>query len=151
MIAFSATAKINDGPLLALRALLTAPPAADVGVFASAGADVVKRATINEFGGDKGNNPPRRSFIVSTLSLHNKVYAALISRGVRTAIQSGKPQAATEAVEATAERYKRDIGRRIDAGISPRNAPSTVARKGFNHPLIETGEMKRSLAWRVRE
>ena len=150
MFTINATATLNPGPLKALKALLTAPPVADVGVFASSGADVVAYATINENGGDKGNNPPRRSFIASTLNLHYKVYTALLVRGVRTAVRTGKPQAATKAVEDTAERYKRDIGRRIDSGVGPRNAASTVARKGFNHPLVETGTLRKAIAWRMR-
>jgi len=33
----------------------------------------------------------------------------------------------------------------------PPNAPWTVERKGFNDPLIETGEMRDNVAWRVRD
>lgn len=33
----------------------------------------------------------------------------------------------------------------------PPNAPSTIARKGFNNPLIDTGRMARSVQWREIE
>lgn len=34
---------------------------------------------------------------------------------------------------------------------TPRNAPATVEKKGFNDPLIETGEMMNDVSWRVRD
>lgn len=33
----------------------------------------------------------------------------------------------------------------------PPNAPSTISKKGFNNPLIDTGEMVRSVQWRRSE
>jgi hypothetical protein len=150
MITLTATATTNLAPLNALRALLSAPPQAEVGIPASAGADVVKRATINEFGGDKGNNPPKRSFMLDTLALNRNVYTSALTAGVTSAVRTGKAATATKAVSTTAERYHRDIVRRIKARISPANAASTIARKKSNHPLIDTGEMLDAITWRMR-
>jgi len=49
----------------------------------------------------------------------------------------------------TAEFVKGLILDAIDSGFSPPNAPSTIAKKGFDHPLIETGDMRDSLEARV--
>jgi len=150
MLTLTATATTNPAPLRALLALLRAPPQAEVGVPASAGADVVKRAAINEFGGNKGNNPPKRSFMLDTLALNRVTYTSALAAGVTSAIRTGKAATATKAVSTTAARYHRDIVRRIDARIAPRNAASTIARKKSDHPLIETGEMRKAITWRMR-
>lgn len=42
----------------------------------------------------------------------------------------------------TAEFIKSLIVAAIDEGVPPPNAPSTIAKKGFDHPLVETGEMR---------
>lgn len=36
-------------------------------------------------------------------------------------------------------------------GWAKRNAPSTVAKKGFDYPLHETGELAESISWAVRQ
>ena len=47
-------------------------------------------------------------------------------------------------IEAAA-RYKA----KIESIKSPPNAPSTIARKGFNNPMIETGRFKANIAARI--
>ena len=37
----------------------------------------------------------------------------------------------------------------IDAGHYTPNAPATVAKKGFNHPLLDTGKMRDSTTYKV--
>ena len=49
----------------------------------------------------------------------------------------------------TAEFVKSLIVKAIDDGIPPPNAPSTVKRKGFDHPLVETGEMRDNVEYRI--
>ncbi|MGX9869048.1 hypothetical protein [Enterobacter mori] len=36
-----------------------------------------------------------------------------------------------------------------DTGLLPSNAPATIARKGKNSPLVDTGELKSKLTYRV--
>ena len=38
----------------------------------------------------------------------------------------------------------------IDRGISPGNAPSVIARKGFDKPLVETGALYDSFGYEVK-
>lgn len=49
----------------------------------------------------------------------------------------------------TAEFVKSLIVKAIDDGIPPPNAPPTVERKGFDHPLVETGEMRDNVEYRI--
>lgn len=49
----------------------------------------------------------------------------------------------------TAEFVKSLIVKAIDDDIPPPNAPSTVERKGFDHPLVETGEMRDNVEYRI--
>lgn len=46
---------------------------------------------------------------------------------------------------------QQEIQESIRTLMTPPNAASTVARKGFNNPLIETGHMLRSVAFQIRE
>lgn len=46
------------------------------------------------------------------------------------------------------ERYARDIIYSNDGRLVP-NAPSTIAKKGDNHPLFDTGQLARSITCRV--
>ncbi len=43
------------------------------------------------------------------------------------------------------------IQERIARGIDPANAPSTIARKGSSTPLIDTGQLRSSIASRIVE
>jgi hypothetical protein len=53
------------------------------------------------------------------------------------------------AMENAGEVVKEQLQGAIDRWSHPRNADSTIAQKGFNNPLIETGFMKDSVAFRV--
>ena len=45
---------------------------------------------------------------------------------------------------------KGDVQRRIQSGVPPPNAPSTIKRKGSSRPLINTGQMLQSIDHEVR-
>lgn len=146
MITITATTTTNFGPLDALRAILTAPPQAEVGIPAT-DPENAQKGRFNEFGTDTA---PARSFLVSTAALYRRVYATGLTSGVALAIRSGKASEATKGVRLCAQLYHRDILRRIDAGIRPPNAPPTLARKSGTTPLIDTGAMRRAIVWRIR-
>jgi hypothetical protein len=38
---------------------------------------------------------------------------------------------------------------RISAGIDPPNSAATIARKGSSKPLVDTGQLKAAITWRV--
>ncbi len=41
------------------------------------------------------------------------------------------------------------IKARIAAGIAPPDSPSTIKRKGSSTPLVDTGQLKGSVAWEL--
>jgi hypothetical protein len=43
----------------------------------------------------------------------------------------------------------RDAKKAVDAFSTPPNAPSTIAKKGFDNPLIHTKKMRDAIGWRV--
>ncbi len=51
----------------------------------------------------------------------------------------------------TADFIKSLIVEAIDEGMPPPNAPATIAKKGFDHPLIETDEMRESIETRTED
>ena len=146
MLTLTTTATLNLAPLDALRALLTAPPAADVGI-PGADKEDAQIGRWNEFGTDRA---PARSFLRSTAAIYRRVYTDALTAGVSLAVRRGSADIATKAVRGTAQLYHRDILRRFDAGIRPPNAPSTLARKSGTTPLIDTGAMRASILWRMR-
>jgi hypothetical protein len=40
---------------------------------------------------------------------------------------------------------------RISAGIDPPNAPATIEAKGSSKPLVNTGQLKSGITWRVED
>lgn len=43
------------------------------------------------------------------------------------------------------------VVKRINLGIPPPNAESTIARKGSSKPLVDSGQMKESVTYTIRE
>lgn len=122
-----------------------------VGVHASEGEatdgkiTVAEVATINEY----GLGVPERSFIrdwYDTNEVRNRAnlgkIAAVVLRGEFT-------------VEVGLGRFgalcQGEIQARISGGIPPPNAPSTIARKGSSTPLINTGQLRSSILWKVEK
>ena len=61
---------------------------------------------------------------------------------------SSSPEAALGLV---GQRLVHTIKDNISDGLSPDNAPATVAKKGFNFPLVDTGELVRHISSLVRK
>ena len=55
----------------------------------------------------------------------------------------------SQALLPAANRIRTDVIEKIIAVRTPENAPSTVEQKGFDNPLVETGQMQRSI--QIRE
>jgi hypothetical protein len=49
------------------------------------------------------------------------------------------------------EHIKGQIVQSIVSWSDPPNAPYTIAKKGFNKPLIDSGQMSRSISWELNE
>lgn len=52
-------------------------------------------------------------------------------------------------LQKTGDKLAESIKKSITGWSVPANAPSTIAKKGFNNPLIETGKMRDSIDYRI--
>lgn len=94
---------------------------------------------------------PARPVLQMTLDYANK---NLVSKTVDKCIElilNGKEDEVETELNRLAikiENYARKIIYSNDGRLAP-NAPSTIARKGDNHPLFDTGQLSRSITCRV--
>ena len=103
---------------------------------------VAEVAAANEFGGDK--RPPR-PFMRTTIRLKKRKW--------RNILRDILPQYFTDvkkAFEKLGDFCAEDLEDMIRIWTSPPNAPSTVRQKGFNDPLVDSGQMMNSVHWRVK-
>lgn len=107
---------------------------------------VAKIAMVNEFGTSK---IPERSFFRSTLNEQKKKLKAKI-KGAAARVASGK-QDKKQALGLIAEWLVLQFKNKIQENVPPPNAESTIARKGSSHTLIDTGQMRDSLDWELKE
>lgn len=103
-------------------------------------------ALINEFGSEDGRIPERPAWRLGLahgqqdFNRLNKANLALVAKGRKTL-----EQALGELGEMGVARVKTEI---LDGDFEP-NAPSTVARKGSSHPLIDTAQTRQSVMWEI--
>jgi hypothetical protein len=109
------------------------------------GRSVAQIAAIQEFGTAR---IPARPFVRHALRSVGEVQAVL--RAESAAITSKNRKAPT-ACRRVAQAMAALVVRAIDEspGWAKPNAPETVRRKGSDHPLIDTGLLRRSVHWRV--
>lgn len=103
------------------------------------GKSVAQVAAFNEFGG--GNTPPR-PFMRTCVQNRRKEWRKI----VRDELPKNEDGRVTLAI--LARRMVEDLKDYIKIWTRPPNAPSTIARKGFNDPLVETGRMMNSVDWK---
>jgi len=91
---------------------------------------------------------PERSFLRETVHTAGPdKWVAVTKRGLN-AIFSGKGTAG-ELATAVGEQMVTDIRHTIMAKMEPENAAATIARKGRNDPLFDTGRLYNSIDYRV--
>lgn len=123
------------------RARITAGiHAAEGGRSHSNGETVIDIANIHEFGTAE---IPERSFVRAWYDQNLPRAQAQLRREVRDSLNH------TGDVQRGLQRFalwvEADIVRRINEGIAPANAESTIRRKGSSTPLIDTGVLKSSI------
>lgn len=116
-----------------------------VGIPPEAGADVVQRAAINEFGSANGLIP-ERSFLRSTLRRHESEYADILQDGATRSL-AGKTNM-VQVLTVLGRVMVRDIWATIRV-MTPPNAPSTIRKKGRDQPLIDTWEMFKAITFAI--
>ena len=110
------------------------------------GVSIAQVAKWNEYGTDNGRIPSRPFIAIATDE----------SRGwqseVKTEIGSITSSAdANRALKTIGKKMKEDIKKIIgDRSKLRPNAPSTIARKGFDAPLLDTGKLEESINYEVK-
>ncbi|MBE6725088.1 MAG: hypothetical protein E7576_07865 [Ruminococcaceae bacterium] len=105
------------------------------------GADVADVAMYNEFGTSK---IPPRPFMEQSFKRHEVEYVEECENIFNAMI---KGQKTDSLIRKFGAKVKQDIVDEIELGQFVPNAPSTVAKKGFNKPLYETGLMEKSISY----
>ena len=109
------------------------------------GASVADVATWNEYG---TSHIPSRPFIAIATDEHKGWQSEVKVRMLDVMSPEGS---ISESLDAIGKQMKTDIKNVIgDRGKLAPNAPSTVARKGHNYPLIDTGTLLDSIDYEVK-
>lgn len=105
-------------------------------------------ASIHEYG--LGNVPPR-PFIRPPFAQHKPEYLELLRRGYDSAMKSNSPDAFRRVLALIGQKMAADIRNYVTtgAGVAPPLSPKTIARKGSSRPLVDTGQMIRSVDYAV--
>lgn len=127
---------------------------ARVGVIGSAAGEVhdaesgltnAALGLIHEFGSDS-NNIPARSFLRMPLEAQqDKLMQTLDTGSVKESIESGDIKQVYKILGFSAEQIVKDAFNTGGFGNWKANAPSTIAQKGSDKPLINTGTLQRSI------
>jgi hypothetical protein len=99
---------------------------------------------LNEFG-SPANNIPARPFLIPGVTRIEQQAAVLLRKGAEHSLDTGASavpslDAAGQLAENSVKRWFTDPAN----GWAP-NTPSTIRKKGSNRPLIDTGELRRSV------
>jgi hypothetical protein len=113
------------------------------------GDTVVEVAAYHEFGGPE-NNPPRRSFIRDWVD-ENEQQHKVILRKLTEGVVAGRVPSVDVALEQFGALAVGQVQARIAGGIAPALAESTVKRKGSSVPLIDSGQLRSSVVFRVKK
>lgn len=148
------TVIIDRGYAHARRQLdtLKKSPEVAIGVMGSDAAKVrgsttmVDIATSHEYGTE---HIPERSFIRATVDQNRQKYLAIVKQLKNEVLLNDMP--AATALGILGEKIKADIQQRITDGIDPALSQATIDAKKSSVPLIDTGQLRASLTWVVRE
>jgi len=124
----------------------------DVGVFEESGENVLIKAIVNEYGTTKaGKNRniviPERSFLRSTFNKNYKKISKKFSK-IPKLIRSGRFDVMRE-LKLIGLYQKNQVKKTIIDFKDPANALSTIKNKGFDNPLIETGQLLKSISFKI--
>ena len=103
-------------------------------------------AMVLEFGTRDGKIPPR-PFVSGTFQLYRAEWIGML-RGLVPEIYKQR-MTINKALALVGQRAAADMKSTIKAGIRPENAPSTIAKKGSDLPLVDTGQLLTSITYAV--
>lgn len=111
------------------------------GVTYPDGMSVPMVASLNEFG---TYNIPPRPFFRNAINKNSDKWGKVFLQGMQK-------QSARNAFGLLGERIRKDIIQSINDTNEPPNSPVTIARKGSSKPLVDTGLMRASVNYRIKE
>ena len=108
-------------------------------------AESAKKGAINEFG-DPGHGLPPRPFMATTFRRYYKKWLQTILTELRKSTATSRTALSVAGLEAAT-----DICKTLQSAPSlfKENRPSTIAKKGFDYPLLETGKMFKSIRYKI--
>ena len=110
------------------------------------GASYVDIAAWNEYGTTR---IPSRPFIRISADTNKQSWEKLAQQCVNDVTDGGSPR---DAAQVVGHRMVEDIRKVFgDTSMLKANAPSTIKKKGRNEPLVDSGEMRRRVNFRVEE
>lgn len=118
------------------------------GTNVSAGVMDAKNATkaaMNEYGTEK---IPQRPFLRTAANRYGKSWGAKSQKAIQ-AVMQGMP--INQATELVGMQMKADISKTLTSGPWTPNSAATIAKKGSSRPLIDTGELRASINYRVEK
>lgn len=95
-----------------------------------------------------GQHTPERSFIRSTVDAKKNGEWRIAAEELRKQMVEGK-MTTDRALGLMGARIKKDIQEKIRSMVPPPNAPSTIAAKGSDKTLINTGQLLNSIDFEV--
>lgn len=102
-------------------------------------------AAWNEFGTERA---PSRPFMRQTIKDNKTKITNHANKALKAAINGGGAQ---ELLNSIGSFTKGQMQKEIRNGDWEPNAPSTIARKGSSKPLIDTGRMRQSIVYVIKE
>ncbi|MEY1087317.1 hypothetical protein AB7160_00470 [Morganella morganii] len=109
------------------------------------GTQVAQVGYIQEYGAPEAKIPPR-PFFRAVINEGKQVWPAILASGVEHYQGDVK-----SALALLGEQIVGELSQSVRDWNSPPNAPATIAKKGFNKPLIDTGQMANSFSYEVSD
>jgi hypothetical protein len=118
----------------------------------TAGISVAELAATHEY----GLGVPERSFLRATVDKGRERYLASMQKAMKaTVVYASKHKSSWDPLKSVSLKrlalvIEGDVKAAIAAGIPPPNAQRTIDKKGSSTPLIDTGQLRRSILGQVR-
>lgn len=161
MATFSASIEVKRNTRIDVariaRAFGSGPRAVKVGFpSGQTGGDILNRAVWNHYGtrggrsgGGWGGPIPPRPFLANSMRANRGKYRSAMRAGAREMLLGGGSLIAV--LRKLGVMGQSDIQAEITALSSPPNSPVTVKLKGSSKPLIDTGQMRQSVSWKLED
>ncbi len=106
---------------------------------------VLEVAIWNEF----GLGVPERSFLRAWVDENASVNKEKLRKAMAMVVRGQKTL--EQALELIGLSFQGGLQKKIAAGVPPANALATIAKKGSSTPLIDTGQLRQSVTFKVRD